>query len=179
MHQALHGAASQIRTGDLILTKDALYRLSYSSISQAALIYYHNSFALSRTFFNLLFFHLSCRTGACLPFLCIPYIGFSDSVSADPMTSKGNGKMQSAQHFAYYTTDSAMMKASNSLFLQIHRFFFRRKQAVTYKGLLQLFGTAQKEEPRTVNFIAMRDCTGALHFWRSSQLDTAAKHNRW
>ena len=25
------GAASQIRTGDLILTKDALYRLSYSS----------------------------------------------------------------------------------------------------------------------------------------------------
>ena len=26
------GAASQIRTGDLILTKDALYRLSYSSI---------------------------------------------------------------------------------------------------------------------------------------------------
>ena len=27
------GAASQIRTGDLILTKDALYRLSYSSRS--------------------------------------------------------------------------------------------------------------------------------------------------
>ena len=27
-----HGAASQIRTGDLILTKDALYLLSYSSI---------------------------------------------------------------------------------------------------------------------------------------------------
>ncbi len=27
------GAASQIRTGDLILTKDALYLLSYSSIS--------------------------------------------------------------------------------------------------------------------------------------------------
>ena len=26
------GAATQIRTGDLILTKDALYRLSYSSI---------------------------------------------------------------------------------------------------------------------------------------------------
>ena len=26
-----YGAASQIRTGDLILTKDALYRLSYSS----------------------------------------------------------------------------------------------------------------------------------------------------
>ena len=27
------GAATQIRTGDLILTKDALYRLSYSSMS--------------------------------------------------------------------------------------------------------------------------------------------------
>ena len=26
------GAADQIRTGDLILTKDALYRLSYSSV---------------------------------------------------------------------------------------------------------------------------------------------------
>ena len=30
------GAASQIRTGDLILTKDALYLLSYSSIFQTA-----------------------------------------------------------------------------------------------------------------------------------------------
>ena len=29
------GAATQIRTGDLILTKDALYRLSYNSISHA------------------------------------------------------------------------------------------------------------------------------------------------
>ena len=29
------GAADQIRTGDLILTKDALYRLSYSSIKMA------------------------------------------------------------------------------------------------------------------------------------------------
>ena len=28
------GAAIQIRTGDLILTKDALYQLSYSSTSQ-------------------------------------------------------------------------------------------------------------------------------------------------
>ena len=31
MMQRKIGAASQIRTGDLILTKDALYRLSYSS----------------------------------------------------------------------------------------------------------------------------------------------------
>ena len=29
--QVFFGAADQIRTGDLILTKDALYRLSYSS----------------------------------------------------------------------------------------------------------------------------------------------------
>ena len=35
------GAASQIWTGDLILTKDALYRLSYSSVSQTTLILYH------------------------------------------------------------------------------------------------------------------------------------------
>ena len=31
--QVFFGAADQIRTGDLILTKDALYRLSYISIS--------------------------------------------------------------------------------------------------------------------------------------------------
>ena len=31
-HGSNVGAAAQIRTGDLILTKDALYRLSYSSI---------------------------------------------------------------------------------------------------------------------------------------------------
>ena len=33
-----HGAASQIWTGDLILTKDALYRLSYSSINSLIII---------------------------------------------------------------------------------------------------------------------------------------------
>ena len=31
LHPGLNGAAGQIRTGDLILTKDALYLLSYSS----------------------------------------------------------------------------------------------------------------------------------------------------
>ena len=31
--RSIYGAAIQIRTGDLILTKDALYLLSYSSIS--------------------------------------------------------------------------------------------------------------------------------------------------
>ena len=33
--QELFGAATQIRTGDLILTKDALYLLSYSSKAYA------------------------------------------------------------------------------------------------------------------------------------------------
>ena len=32
------GAVSQIRTGDLILTKDALYRLSYNSMVQSLII---------------------------------------------------------------------------------------------------------------------------------------------
>ena len=32
--RGLFGAATQIRTGDLILTKDVLYQLSHSSISQ-------------------------------------------------------------------------------------------------------------------------------------------------
>ena len=31
--EVLFGAATQIRTGDLILTKDVLYQLSHSSIS--------------------------------------------------------------------------------------------------------------------------------------------------
>ena len=31
-YRIFSGAATRIRTGDLILTKDALYRLSYSSI---------------------------------------------------------------------------------------------------------------------------------------------------
>ena len=31
-YRLFSGAATRIRTGDLILTKDALYRLSYSSI---------------------------------------------------------------------------------------------------------------------------------------------------
>ena len=38
MMQRKIGAASQIRTGDLILTKDALYLLSYSSILNNFLI---------------------------------------------------------------------------------------------------------------------------------------------
>ena len=35
MRVVFDGAATQIRTGDLILTKDALYLLSYSSISDS------------------------------------------------------------------------------------------------------------------------------------------------
>ena len=44
------GAASQIRTGDLILTKDALYLLSYSSKSQTALPLYRRVSELSSLF---------------------------------------------------------------------------------------------------------------------------------
>ena len=40
---SLDGAAIQIRTGDLILTKDALYQLSYSSTITAQLFYHKNS----------------------------------------------------------------------------------------------------------------------------------------
>ena len=36
-YRDFYGAATRIRTGDLILTKDALYRLSYSSISAECL----------------------------------------------------------------------------------------------------------------------------------------------
>ena len=41
----LSGAARQIRTADLILTKDALYRLSYSSIF-ISLPYHPDSFPI-------------------------------------------------------------------------------------------------------------------------------------
>ena len=58
------GAASQIRTGDLILTKDALYRLSYSSIfvfpvSQTALTLYYGLRHLSSIF--SIFLEKACR----------------------------------------------------------------------------------------------------------------------
>ena len=43
------GAAIQIRTGDLILTKDALYQLSYSS-TIAAQLWYHRFCRLARGF---------------------------------------------------------------------------------------------------------------------------------
>ena len=41
----LFGAAGRIRTADLILTKDALYRLSYSSIF-TSLPYHPDSFTI-------------------------------------------------------------------------------------------------------------------------------------
>ena len=61
-----HGAASQIWTGDLILTKDALYRLSYSSIfisasaSPGQLPYYIIESANCQAFF-------AKKAGFCLP----------------------------------------------------------------------------------------------------------------
>ena len=64
--QRKNGAASQIRTGDLILTKDALYRLSYSSIfisasaSPGQLRYYIIESANCQAFF-------AKKAGFCLP----------------------------------------------------------------------------------------------------------------
>ncbi len=42
------GAATRIRTGDLILTKDVLYQLSHSSIRPATIVLYQMLFSLSR-----------------------------------------------------------------------------------------------------------------------------------
>ena len=44
------GAASQIRTGDLILTKDALYRLSYNS---KQLAYYSTTWGFVNSFLKI------------------------------------------------------------------------------------------------------------------------------
>ena len=51
------GAVSQIRTGDLILTKDALYLLSYNSVPCSLSIIYNN-FQNVNSFFekNQIFF---------------------------------------------------------------------------------------------------------------------------
>ena len=67
---AFFGAATQIRTGDLILTKDVLYHLSHSSTSQR-ILYYHNHDCLSSIIFNIkrryffrvkdVFLELNCR----------------------------------------------------------------------------------------------------------------------
>ena len=66
----LSGAATRIRTGDLILTKDVLYQLSHSSVPQefflVTLIIISNFFRFVNTFFkkNLNIFFL-----AFLPFI--------------------------------------------------------------------------------------------------------------
>ena len=48
------GADTQIRTGDLILTKDALYRLSYISKCVAAEVIIQDKVAFGKRFFKFL-----------------------------------------------------------------------------------------------------------------------------
>ena len=48
------GAVTQIRTGDLILTKDALYRLSYISKCVAAEVIIQDKVAFGKRFFKFL-----------------------------------------------------------------------------------------------------------------------------
>ena len=48
--RCLFGAVSQIRTGDLILTKDALYLLSYNSVPRSLSIIYNNRQNVKRFF---------------------------------------------------------------------------------------------------------------------------------
>ena len=52
----LSGAATRIRTGDLILTKDVLYQLSHSSITQGCFLVTQtiipNIFAFVNTFYK-------------------------------------------------------------------------------------------------------------------------------
>ncbi len=55
------GAASQIRTGDLVLTKDALCLLSYSS--ESAFLLYPRQPVLSSVIFRFLQFFVAACTG--------------------------------------------------------------------------------------------------------------------
>ena len=52
------GAANQIRTGDLILTKDVLYHLSHSSIADNK-NYYNVNIQKSQVFFSYMYIFLS------------------------------------------------------------------------------------------------------------------------
>ena len=54
----IFGAANQIRTGDLILTKDVLYHLSHSSIADNE-NYYNVNIQKSQVFFSYMYIFLS------------------------------------------------------------------------------------------------------------------------
>ena len=60
--RCLFGAVSQIRTGDLILTKDALYLLSYNSVPRSLSIIYNNRQNVKRFFKKIKYFLLPCYT---------------------------------------------------------------------------------------------------------------------
>ena len=64
MHRGIIGAANQNRTDDLILTKDVLYQLSHSSISQIDEHYYIRKLVVCQVFFELFLktVNISART---------------------------------------------------------------------------------------------------------------------
>ena len=64
MHRGIIGAANQNRTDDLILTKDVLYQLSHSSVSQIDEHYYIRKLVVCQVFFELFLkpVNLSART---------------------------------------------------------------------------------------------------------------------
>ena len=64
MHRGIIGAANQNRTDDLILTKDVLYQLSHSSVSQIDEHYYIRKLVVCQVFFELFLktVNISART---------------------------------------------------------------------------------------------------------------------
>ena len=68
------GAAIQIRTGDLILTKDALYLLSYSSISDSFDIIARLSHSVNTFFHFFQIFFLQAKGAADPPWICSTFL---------------------------------------------------------------------------------------------------------
>lgn len=64
MHRGIIGAANQNRTDDLILTKDVLYQLSHSSVSQIDEHHYIRKLVVCQVFFELFLktVNISART---------------------------------------------------------------------------------------------------------------------
>ena len=64
LHRGIIGAANQNRTDDLILTKDVLYQLSHSSVSQIDEHYYIRKLVVCQVFFELFLktVNISART---------------------------------------------------------------------------------------------------------------------
>ena len=64
---AIFGAVTRTRTGDLILTKDALYLLSYNSISDSSDIIAEKTNSVNYFFQNFCIF---CKTSSFVPKMC-------------------------------------------------------------------------------------------------------------